>query len=392
MSSVEVQDLSDDQLRARGGVKWTMPPADVLPAWVAEADVAPAPVITAALHALVERGDFGYPPLDVDTGVPQAFSEYALNQWGWSVDPARVILTGDVMAGVLLALTTLCEKAPVLVPTPAYPPFLDVVPLAGLPLVTLSIDPDGPAELDLDRMAQALSDGARTVLLCNPHNPWGRAFTRSELEAVRDLATRYGARVISDEIHAPLVLPGATHVPYASLDGTADHATTVTSASKAWNLPGLKCAQLVAGNGTDSAALRALPLVANHGLATPGIAGTLAAYGDGQPWLDAWVQRLGDNRDLFARLVAERLPGVRMRRLEATYLAWLDVRALGFGGTDRDRPAQPGPVEVALRRGHVLVNDGRTFGPGGEGHVRVNLATSPERLERVIDALARAWL
>ena len=392
MSSVEVVDLSDAQLRARGGVKWTMPPAGVLPAWVAEADVAPAPAITTALHALAERGDFGYPPLDADTGVPQAFGRYASDRWGWSVDPARVVLTGDVMAGVLLALTTLCEKAPVVVPTPAYPPFLDVVPLAGLPLVTVPIDPDGPAELDVDRMGQALAAGARTILLCNPHNPWGRAFTRSELEAVRDLATRYGARVISDEIHAPLVLPGATHLPYASLDGTGDHVTTLLSASKAWNLPGLKCAQLVAGNNGDLAALRALPIVANHGLATPGIAGTLAAYGDGQPWLDAWVQRLGDNRDLFARLVAARLPGVRMRPLEATYLAWLDVRALGFGGTDGDGTGRAGPAEVALRRGQVKVNDGRTFGPGGEGHVRVNLATSPERLERVVDALARAWL
>jgi cysteine-S-conjugate beta-lyase len=391
-SPIAVEDLTDDQLRARGGVKWTMPPADVLPAWVAETDVAPAPVVTTALHNLVARGDFGYPPLDGDTGVPEALSRYTHAQWGWSVDPARVVLTGDVMAGVLLALTTLCDQAPVVVPTPAYPPFLDVVPLAGLPLVTVPIDPGGHAELDLDRIGRALAEGARTVLLCNPHNPWGRAFTRPELEGLRDLVTRYSARVVSDEIHAPLVLPGATHVPYASLDGTADHATTVLSASKAWNLPGLKCAQLVTGNETDLAILRALPIVANHGLATPGIAATLAAYRDGQPWLDAWVQRLGDNRDLFTRLVRQRLPGVRMRPLEATYLAWLDVRALGFGDIGPDGTPRPDPSEVALRRGRVMVNDGRTFGPGGEGHVRVNLATSPERLERVVDALARAWL
>jgi cystathionine beta-lyase len=391
-NAAEIEDLSDEQLRARGGVKWTLPAPDVLPAWVAEADVAPAPVVTRALQALVERGDFGYPPLDADTGVPEVFSRYTLTQWDWSVEPARVVLTGDVMAGVLLALTRLCERAPVVVPTPAYPPFLDVVPLAGLPLVTVPIDPDGPAELDLDRMGRALAAGARTILLCNPHNPWGHAFTRSQLEALRDLATRYGARVVSDEIHAPLVLPGATHVPFASLEGTADHVTTVLSASKAWNLPGLKCAQLVAGNDADLAVLRAAPIVANHGLATPGVAGALAAYGEGQPWLDAFVQRLADNRDLFARLVAERLPGVRMRPLEATYLAWLDVRALGFGSAERDGTPHPGASEVALRRGRVMVNDGRTFGPGGEGHVRVNLATSPERLTRVVDALAHAWL
>jgi cystathionine beta-lyase len=385
--AVEVVDLSDEELRARGGIKWTMPAPDVLPAWVAESDVAPAPVITQQLHALVDRGDFGYPPLDTDTGVPEALTRFAASRWNWNVDPSRVVLTGDVMAGVLLALTTLCESAPVVVPTPAYPPFLEVVPLAGLRLVTVPIDPGSPAELDLEGIAAALTAGARTVLLSNPHNPWGRAFTRAELEGLRDVVARHGARVISDEIHAPLVLPGATHVPYASLDGTADHVTTVLSASKAWNLPGLKCAQVVAGNDGDVARLRGVPLIANHGVATPGIAATLAAFGDGVPWLDAWVQRLGDNRDLFTRLVAERLPGVRMRRLEATYLAWLDVRALGFGGVD-----QPDPSEVALHRGRVMVNDGRTFGPGGDGHVRVNLATSAERIERIVGALAHAWL
>jgi cystathionine beta-lyase len=354
---------------------------------VAESDVAPAPVVTERLRDLVERGDFGYPPIDADTGVPEAFSGFARSRWGWAVDPAHVVLTGDVMAGVLLTLTTVCEKAPVVVPTPAYPPFLDVVPLAGLPLVTLPLDPGAAAELDLDRIDDALASGARTVLLCNPHNPWGRAFRRDELEGLRDVVTRHRARVISDEIHAPLVLPGARHVPYGSLDGTADHVTTVLSASKAWNLPGLKCAQLVAGNDSDLATFRSVPLVANHGLATPGIVGTLAAYGAGEPWLDAWIDRLGGNRDLFAELVAKRLPGVRMRLLEATYLAWLDVRDLGFGGAD-----QPDPSEVALARGRVMVNDGRAFGPGGDGHVRVNLATSRERLERVVDGLAHAWL
>jgi cystathionine beta-lyase len=385
--TVEIVDLQDDELRARGGIKWTMPPADVLPAWVAESDVAPAPAITARLRALVDRGDFGYPPIDLDTGVPEAFCRFAADRWSWSLDPSRVVLTGDVMAGVLMALTTVCDKAPVVVPTPAYPPFLDVVPLAGLPLVTIPVRAGDRAELDLDRIGQALAEGARTVLLCNPHNPWGRAFRREELEGLRDVVTRHGARVISDEIHAPLVLPGATHVPYATLDGVADHVTTVLSASKAWNLPGLKCAQLVAGNDADLAALRRLPIVANHGLATPGIAATLAAYGEGVPWLDAWVQRLGANRDRFAALVRDRLPGVSMRPLEATYLAWLDVRDLGLGG-----PGQPVPSEVALERGRVMVNDGRTFGPGGEGHVRVNLATSPERMERIVDALAHAWL
>lgn len=372
-------DLSDDELRRRGGIKWTFPDADVLAAWVAETDLAVAPVITAALHEAVERGDLGYPPLDHATALPEALAAYAHDAWRWTIDPAHVVLVGDVMAGVLITLKTLCGNGPVVVPTPSYPPFLDVVPLAGRELVTVPLDPDAEhAVLDLDRIGAALSVGNATLLLCNPHNPWGRAFTRAELEGLRDVVVRHGARVVSDDIHAPLVLPGAAHVPYAGLPGTAGHVTTVISASKAWNVPGLKCAQLVAGSATDADALRGIPHVANHGLSPLGVAANVAAYRDGQPWLDAFVRRLDENRALFADLVAEHLPLARHRRLEATYLAWLDVRA--YGGDD--------PAGAALARGRVMVNDGRTFGPGGEGHVRVNLATSADRLERVVTRLA----
>ena len=376
---LELVDLTDDQLRQRGGIKWTYPDPDVLAAWVAETDLAIAPVITAAVRAAVDRGDVGYPPHDDRTGLPEALADYATGQWSWPIDPAHVVLVGDVMAGVLLTLKTLCGNGPVVVPTPCYPPFLDVVPLAGRELVTVPLDPDAArAALDLDRIDAALADGAATVLLCNPSNPWGRAFTRPELEGLREVVNRYGARVISDDIHAPLVLPGATHLPYASLPGTAEHVTTVVSASKAWNVPGLKCAQLVTGTLADAETLRGVVHVANHGLSTMGVAANLAAYRDGQPWLDAFVARLAANRDQFADLLAEHLPLARHRALEATYLAWLDVR--GYGLVD--------PAGTALKRGRVMVNDGRTFGPGGEGHVRVNIATSPERLERVVLRLA----
>ncbi len=377
----ELVDLTDGQLRARGGMKWTHSGADVLPAWVAETDFAIAPVVTDALRAAVERGDVGYPPYDDRTGLPEALAAYAEQHWRWNVDPADVVLVGDVMAGISLTLKVLCDNAPVVVPTPTYPPFLDVVPLAGLELVTIPLDPDATtATLDLDCIAAALAAGARTVLLCNPHNPWGRAFTRSELEGLRDVVTRYGARVVSDDIHAPLVLPGATHLPYAALGGTGDHVTTVLSASKAWNVPGLKCAQLVTGTPADAEALRAVPHVANHGVSTLGVAANLAAYRDGQPWLDAFVARLDANRGLFDELVRRELPLARRRPLEATYLAWLDLRSYGLAE----------PARAALERGRVLVNEGRSFGPGGEGHVRVNLATSSERLERIVRQLGQA--
>lgn len=378
-----IQDLDEHALRRRGSVKWDVAPDDVLACWVAETDFAPCPEVQEAVEDAVARGAFGYPVPDRRTGLPEATAEYAAASWGWRPEPAHVLLVGDVMAGILLALATLCDDAPVLVPTPAYPPFLDVVPLAGRRLVPVPLDPDAEtATLDLDRIERELALGARTVLLCNPHNPWGRAFRRGELEALRDVVVRHGARVIADDIHAPLVLPGAEHIPYASLDGAAEHTTTVLSASKAFNVPGLKCAQVVTGTAGDRAALDRVPLVANHGTSPIGIAANLAAYTAGGPWVRALLERLDENRRLLASLVAQHLPDVRMRRLEATYLAWLDARTLPLGDD---------PSAVALARGRVMVNDGRTFGPGGHGHVRVNIATSPQRVEEAVRRLASAW-
>jgi cysteine-S-conjugate beta-lyase len=379
VDDARIVDLTDDELRARGGLKWTHPPADVLAAWVAEADVAPAPVVWRAIREAVLRGDFGYPPFDAATGLPQALADHARRQWGWAIDPDHVVLTADVMSGIGLALTTLCDPGPVVVPTPTYPPFLDAVPLAGRELVPVPLDPDAQtATLDLQRIDDALRAGARTVLLCQPSNPWGRAFAAPELAGLLAVVRAHGARVISDEIHAGLVLPGATHLPFGSLPGAAELTTTVLSATKAWNLPALKCAQVITGTAEDARALRALPLAANHGTSSLGITATLAAYTQGQPWLDSWTARLAQVRDVFGARVAERLPGVRMRPLEATYLAWLDVRSYGLDD----------PAGELLRTGRIMVNDGRAFGPGGAGHIRVNLATSIERAERIVDALA----
>ena len=284
-----------------------------------------------------------------------------------------MVSTVDVMHGILLALTTLCADAPVIVPTPTYPPFLQVVPQARRELVTIPLDPDAErATLDLERIDAAMAAGARTVLLANPHNPWGRAFTRDELVALLEVVHRHGGRVVSDEIHAGLVLPGAQHVPLATLPGGAEVTTTLMSATKAWNMPALKCAQIIAGDDTaDLKALRALPMVDNHSTSTLGIVAAQAAYSGGQPWLDAWVQRLDTNRTVYAdgrrRAPARRpaptvggdvpglarRPGVRprrpRRRCAAAGSGHGQRRALVRARRRGARPGQPRDVSRAHR-------------------------------------------
>lgn len=375
-------DLSDERLRATGSVKWTRPDPGVLPAWVAEMDVAPCPAVLGALHHALDAGVLGYPALDRDSALPEATAAFAAKRFGWEIDPVAVISTGDVMAGVSLVLQAVCEPGPVVVPVPSYPPFLAAVPLSGRRLVTVPCgeDGDGRAVLDLERIAAELAAGARTVLLANPYNPVGRALTGSELAGLRDVVLAHGARVISDEIHAPLVLDGATHLPYASIEGTAGHVTTLLAASKAFNLPGLKCAQVVASSAHDLAALHALPHVANHGVSSLGVVASVAAYTDGGPWLDGLLAELEHRRRQFGVLVAEHLPHLRYVPPEATYLAWLDARPAGV----------PDPAAQVLARGRVMVSPGRDFGAGYHGFLRVNLATSAERLERVVRGIAAA--
>jgi cysteine-S-conjugate beta-lyase len=374
-------DITDDDLRRAGSAKWSYPPVGVLPAWIAEMDVRPCPPVLAAVRAAVDRGTFGYPPVDPGVaGLPEAFAAFALEQYGWALDPELVVACGDVMAGVRFALETLCEPGPVVVPVPSYPPLLDIVPLTGRKLVTVPAL-DAQSSLNVDAINAAFAAGARTILLSSPHNPLGRVWLRAELEGLRDAAFRHGARVISDEIHAPLVLPGAEHLPYAVVEDTEGHVTTVTSASKAWNVPGLKCGQIIAGSPADRAALGIMPHVANHGVSPLGLAASVAAYIEGGAWLERVVEELARRRQQLERLMAERLPQVRWTPPEATYLAWLDLRDTGLDDA----------IGRALGTGRVMVSRGADFGPGFERFTRIAFATSQERLERIVDGLARAW-
>ena len=376
-----IVDRTDEELRYALPCKWGLVDDDVLPAWVAEGDYAWAPPIAAALTDAVARGLTGYPDFEVGGPLGEAYAGFARRQFGHEIDPGDVVPTADVTAGVRLALDVLSEPGPVVMPLPGYPPQLSIAQITGRERVDLVVDPDAErAEIDLDALDRLFADGARTLLLTQPHNPWGRVFTRAELEGIRDVVVRHGARVVSDEIHAPLVLEGSPpHVPYLTLEGTADHAVAVVAASKAFNTQGLKCAQVVAPDPATRDRLRAVPMARNDSWSPLGVVASVAAYTDCDAWLDALRARLSAQRDLLVGLLSEHLPDARMRPLEATYLAWLDLRAYGHDD----------PAAVALDRGRVRLSPGHDYHPGLPGHVRLNIATSPDRLAEAVRRLAK---
>jgi cystathionine beta-lyase len=378
-----IRDLTDEEARRALVLKWGTVDPDVLPAWVAEMDYALAPAVRDALVEAVEAGVTGYPEIEGRPALGASYAAFAERHWGWHVDPALVRPVSDVTAGIRLALEVLSEQAPVVQPVPSYPPQLSVIGITGRKRVDLVLDPDqAEATIDLDRLDDLLTEGARTLVLTQPHNPWGRVFSRSELEGIRDVVVRHGARVVSDEIHAPLVLPGARHTSYLDLEGTSEHAVASVAASKAFNTAGLRCAQLLVPSARDRARLGAEPMARNDSWSPLGVVAAVSAYTDGDPWLASLVERLDQLRMQLGGLLAEHLPAARMRPLEATYLVWLDARAYGHDD----------PAAVALERGRVKLGPGHDYAPGLSGHVRLNLATSAERLTEIVRRLASAWV
>jgi cystathionine beta-lyase len=373
-------DPTDDELRRALVLKWGSVDPDVIPAWVAEMDYPTAPEVSAALAEAVARGELGYPSFDTEQ-IGEAYAGFARRHFDQRVDPTQVLPVVDVTAGVRLVLDVLSDPAPVVLPTPAYHPQFGVVPITGREVWELPVGPDEPrGTFDLDRLDDLFTRGARTLLLTQPHNPLGHVHTRAELEAIRDVVVRHGARVISDEIHAPLVLPGASHVPYLSLDGTGDHAVAVLASSKAFNTAGLRCAQVVTDDAATRDRLLDVPMARNDSWSNLGEVAAVAAYAHGDAWLAALVERLDQQRTLLTDLLAEHLPLARMRPLEATYLAWLDLRE--YGADD--------PAALALDKGRVRLEPGHRYQHDLAGHARLNVATSPARLTEIVRRLASA--
>ena len=379
----EFDDVSVEGMVERRTLKWGRHGAGVLGAWVAEMDFALAPAIRLALHDAVERGEAGYPLRDIRTGLPAACADWLVNTFGWSVPAEWIFLVPDVLAGVGLGIDAYSRPgSAIVVPTPAYPPFFEIVRARGREVVEVPMASDGGRPtLDIDRIDTALARGAGAVLLCSPHNPAGRVFTRDELLALSRSVAARGGRVVADEVHGPLVYPGHLHVPYASVSPeAAGHAITVVSASKGWNVAGLKCAQVVLTSERDVVRWRRIPFHERHGASTLGIVANLAAYTDGDAWRRRAVAYLDANRRLLARALRVGASEIGHRTPEASYLAWLDCRRLQLDD----------PAGYFLKRSRVALSDGAAFGAPGRGFVRLNFATSRAMLLRIIAALAGA--
>src|ERR1700722_8772173 len=381
MSRTEADPLAS--LRRRSSEKWGRYPADVLPMFVAEMDFPLAPEIRVALREAIEAGDTGYVNPH-DTSAAAAFASFAQDSWGWSPQVHRMGVTADVSVVVVESLRRLIPAGGgVIITPPVYPPFFAFVPEAGGTVVEVPLLDDGTAyALDLGGIDRALGAGARGVLLCNPHNPVGLVHSREQLTELSTIVDRHGGFVISDEIHAPLTHSGHTFTPYLTVsDQARDHGIAAESGSKAFNLAGIKTAFFVAESDRMAKLITALPEEVTFRAGLLGLIATRAGFTHGRAWLQATIAAIEHNITVLEEQLAATLPAVRLRRPDASYLAWLDLSALAWG----DDPAQ-----FALSRAKVALSNGPSLGPQGIGHARINLACAPDTITEAVTRLARA--
>lgn len=371
------------ELRRKTSAKWTVYDADVIPAWVADMDFELAPPIRAALDAQIRRGDLGYPQMYERSGLAELFCARAAARYDWHVEPSQVEFFSDVVQAIYLCLMTLTESGDgVLIQTPIYPPFLHAVAETGRRAISCGLVPGHARyEIDFDAL-EAAAPGARMLLLCHPHNPTGRAYTREELERLAAIVMRHDLLVVSDEIHADLMLDERRHIAFASLSpAIAARTVTLTAASKAFNIAGLCLACGVFGSTALRQRFGSLPGHVRGGRSTLGMAAAAAAWRDGDAWLADTLSVLRANRATVAAHVAREWPAVRHFAPEATYLSWLDCAGLELGEE---------PFRFFLREARVALGEGPSFGAGGQGCVRINFATTPAILDEILARMSAA--
>ncbi|AJE46718.1 MalY/PatB family protein [Celeribacter indicus] len=380
--------LSPEELRQRRNTKWNQFPPDVIPSFIADMDFRVAPPVQAAILQSVEREDYGYQMRDgakADRMLAGAFAARMEEAFGWKASADLVLPVSDLVQATYAAILTWSGPGDgVILQVPNYPPFRETLQTTGRRLIPLHMDErDGTYVFDLDRLETQIDANTRIFVLCNPQNPTGRVFSRDELEAVLAFAEKHDLLVISDEIHAELIYGDRPHIPFPALSpAAAARCVLLNSATKSFNIPGLRCAVMYFGTPELKAAYQArIPLRLTGSVNSLGIDATVAAWTQGQPWLDAVLAHLRTARDHLCGRLASELPGLRFHPPEATYLLWMDCSDLGIQGSAGD---------FFLDRAGVGFSRGEDFLPGAESRVRCNFATSLPILDEIVDRMVAA--
>ena len=382
--SVSAPNLAE--LQSHRSEKWRGFAADVLPLPVAEMDFPVAQPIRDLLTEMISKSDLGYLGSIPELG--QGFAQFAGRRWNWEVDPLQVRAATDVGVAVVEVLRVFTNPGDsILVNSPVYQNFYNWINETKLNLVDVPFERTGdesanPWQINWNGIEKAYAAGLKVHLLCSPHNPLGRVYTKEELLRIVALAKRYNVLVISDEIHAPLTFKGNTFVPMLSLGADAESVSvTVTAASKGWNIAGLKCAIIVSQNEVINARLATMPMAVHFRASLLGGFATAIAFAEGEIWLDSVIENLDHNRHMLKDLLNSQLPSVRYHIPDNSYLGWLDLEALNLGED---------PSVTLLEKGRVAFNAGHIYGKQCSQYVRFNFATSPTIITEAVHRIARA--
>ncbi len=387
MTDTNVQAPSLAKLLTHHSEKWRGFDRDVLPLPVAEMDFPVADSIRTVLAEMVAQSDLGY--LGSVPELAVGFAKFAAERWSWSVDTSQVGIAADVGVGVVEVLRVFTKPGDtILINSPVYQNFYNWIDETHLTKVDVPFtrtgpqsESDNPWQLDLDEVEKAYAAGLKVHLMCSPHNPLGRVFSKDELTRIAEMAKKYGVLVISDEIHAPLTFAEKSFIPFLTIsDSAREVGITITAASKGWNIAGLKCAIIISHNDAIKTKLDEMPRAVHFRASILGAFASAAAFAEGGVWLDSVMKQLDHNRFLIRDLLTAKLPSVKYHIPHNSYLAWLDLESLNLGEN---------PTHTLLEKGRVAFNPGHSYGAQCSQYVRLNFATSPEILTEAIDRIVR---
>jgi cystathionine beta-lyase len=388
MSDKNVVAPSLSELQTHHSEKWRAFPKEILPFPVAEMDFPVAQPIRDVLIEMVTHSDLGYLGNVPELG--NSFAGFAKRRWNWSVDPSQVRAATDVGVAIVELIRVFMKPGEkILISSPVYHNFYTwinetKIEKVDVPFLDNSSEPDGSGwSINWPEIEKAYKTGIKIHLLCSPHNPLGKVYSKSDLIKIAELAKEHGVTVISDEIHAPLTYNETPFVPFLAVGKTAEEVgITVTSASKGWNIAGLKCAIIITQSEKMNEKLKELPVPVHYRTSLLGAFASAAAFESGEVWLDSVLENLDQNRTLIDTFITSNIPGIKYRKPQSTYLAWFNLEKLGLGEK---------PTDVILEKAKVALNPGSIYAPHTVQFARFNFATSPalitEALERIAQAL-----